>query len=160
MTSFGAFFFSQNVTPEQGLGPLFNGQSCVECHSSPFPGGMALLPGKDVRRVGRIRDDGTFDELLGRGGPVARTHSVTEMGGTCELGIGIPAQADLVSQRNAITLRGNGLLDTVALGDVLANMANEPRGCARRSSMAEIRARWWCLRGPLRRRFWSYARRF
>lgn len=126
MTSFGTFFFSLNVTPDQGLGPLFNGQSCAECHSSPFPGGMALLPGKDVRRVGRMRDDGTFDQLLGRGGPVARTHSVTELGGTCDLAPGIPAQADLVSQRNAMTLRGMGVLDTIALGDVLANMAMEP----------------------------------
>jgi Di-haem oxidoreductase, putative peroxidase len=126
MTSFGKFFFSLTVTPQQGLGPLFNGQSCAECHSSPFPGGMALLPGKDVRRVGSLRDDGTFDQLLGRGGPVARMHSVTEMGGTCDLAAGIPPQADVVSQRNAMTLRGNGLLDTVALGDVLANMASEP----------------------------------
>jgi mono/diheme cytochrome c family protein len=126
MTSFGAFLFSLNVTPDQGLGPLFNGQACAECHSSPFPGGMALLPGKDVRRVGRMRDDGTFDQLLGRGGPVARMHSVTELGGTCDLAPGIPAQAEAVSQRNAMTLRGSGLLDTIALGDVLANMASEP----------------------------------
>jgi CxxC motif-containing protein (DUF1111 family) len=87
---------------------------------------MALLPGKDVRRVGRVRDDGTFDQLLGRGGPVARMHSVTELGGTCDLAPGIPAQAAAVSQRNAMTLRGSGLLDTIALGDVLANMASEP----------------------------------
>jgi CxxC motif-containing protein (DUF1111 family) len=32
----------------------------------------------------------------------------------------------MVSQRNAMTLRGTGLLDTIALGDVLANMAAEP----------------------------------
>jgi CxxC motif-containing protein (DUF1111 family) len=126
MTSFGAFLFSLNVTPDQGLGPLFNAQSCVECHSSPFAGGMALLPGKDVRRVGRMRDDGTFDQLLGRGGPVARMHSVSELGGTCDLAPGIAAQAQLVSQRNAMTLRGIGLVDTIVLGDVLANMANEP----------------------------------
>ena len=73
-----------------------------------------------------MRDDGTFDPLLGRGGPVARMHSVTELGGTCDLAPGIPAQAKAVSQRNAPTLRGNGLLDTIALGDVLANMASEP----------------------------------
>jgi CxxC motif-containing protein (DUF1111 family) len=39
---------------------------------------------------------------------------------------GIPAQAGVVSLRNVPTLRGNGLLDTIALGDVLANMASEP----------------------------------
>src|SRR5262249_43906340 len=77
MTSFGAFLFSLNVKPEQGLGPLFNAQACGECHDSPFTGGMALLPGHDVRRVGRVREDGSFDSLQGRGGPVARTHSVS-----------------------------------------------------------------------------------
>ena len=41
-------------------------------------------------------------------------------------GTGNPGASGSVSQRNAMTLRGNGLLDTVALGDVLANMANEP----------------------------------
>src|SRR5204862_1906745 len=44
----------------------------------------------------------------------------------CDLSPGVPAQADTVSQRNAMTLRGAGLLDTIALGDVLANMATEP----------------------------------
>jgi hypothetical protein len=126
MTSFGTFMFSLNATPEQGLGPLFNGQSCSECHSSPFPGGMALQPEKDVRRVGRVRDDGSFDDLRGRGGPGARMHSVVEMGVPCEMPAGIPAQAEVVSLRNPPTLRGGGLLDTIALGDVLANMDTEP----------------------------------
>jgi hypothetical protein len=126
MTSFGAFFFSSDITPELGLGPLFNAQSCGECHNSPMTGGMALLPGKDVRRVGRIRADGAFDQLLGRGGPVARTHSVSEFGGSCDVPAGIPPQADMISLRNAMTLRGVGLLDTIALGDVVANMMTEP----------------------------------
>src|SRR5260370_9739956 len=87
---------------------------------------MALVSGHDVRRVGRLREDGSFDSMQGRGGPVARMHSVSEMGVPCDLSAGIPSQAELVSQRNAMTLRGAGLLDTIALGDVLANMATEP----------------------------------
>jgi len=47
MTAFGTFLFSLNVTPAQGLGPLFNAQSCNGCHNSPFPGGMGLLPSQD-----------------------------------------------------------------------------------------------------------------
>ena len=126
MTQFASFLFSLKMTPDQGLGPLFNAQSCAECHDSPFAGGMALIPGHDIRRVGHVREDGSFDTLQGRGGPVARTHSVTEMGVPCDLSPGVPAQADTVSQRNAMTLRGAGLLDTIALGDVLVNMAAEP----------------------------------
>ena len=126
MTSFGSVLFSLNVTPDQGLGPLFNAQACSECHSSPFAGGMALLPGHDVRRVGRLREDGSFDSMQGRGGPVARTRSVVEMGVPCDVSTGIPSGAEVVSQRNAMTLRGAGLLDTIGLGDVLVNMAAEP----------------------------------
>ena len=126
MTSFGTFLFALNVTPDQGLGPLFNGQSCVECHSSPIPGGMGVLPGKDVRRVARLRDDGSFDTLQGRGGPVARMHSIAEMGVDCDIAAGIPAEAEVTSLRNPMSLRGAGLVDTIALGDVLTNMAAEP----------------------------------
>jgi hypothetical protein len=126
MTSFGTFLFSLNVTPDQGLGPLFNAQSCAGCHSSPFPGGMGLLPGQDEKLVARLLHDGTVDPLLGHGGPAARAHSVSELGVPCGLPVGIPPQADIVSRRNAMTLRGNGVVDTIALGDVLANMASEP----------------------------------
>jgi CxxC motif-containing protein (DUF1111 family) len=87
---------------------------------------MALVSGHDVRRVGRLREDGSFDSMQGRGGPVARMHSVTEMGVSCDLSTGIPSGAEVVSQRNAPTLRGAGLLDTIGLGDVLVNMAAEP----------------------------------
>jgi mono/diheme cytochrome c family protein len=126
MTSFGTFLFSLKMTPDQGLGPLFNAQACGVCHDSPFAGGMALVPEHGVRRVGRMREDGSFDSLHGRGGPVARTHSVSEMGVPCDLSPGIPPLADLVSPRNAMTLRGAGLIDDIVLGDLLVNMAAQP----------------------------------
>ena len=70
--------------------------------------------------------DGSFDDLSGKGGPVARAHSVAELGLMCDRRTGVPPEASVVSSRNAMTLRGDGLLDTIALGDVLANMALEP----------------------------------
>ena len=69
---------------------------------------------------------GVFDDLSGQGGPVARAHSVKELGVQCGLTPGIPPQASIVGLRNAMALRGDGLLDTIALGDVQANMAAEP----------------------------------
>jgi mono/diheme cytochrome c family protein len=120
------FLFSLDVTPAQGLGPLFNGQSCVSCHSSPAAGGMGVLPGQTAQFIGRLLHNGTFDALVNHGGPVARTHSIAELGVACGLPTGVPADANVVSLRNAMTLRGDGLLDDVAAGDVLANMATEP----------------------------------
>ena len=64
--------------------------------------------------------------LINHGGPVARTHSIAELGVPCGLPTGVPPEANVVSLRNAMTLRGDGLLDDVAPGDVYAIMAAEP----------------------------------
>ena len=126
MNTFGTFFFSLKLTPAQGLGPLFNDQSCAGCHNSPTVGGMGMRAGQDARLVGRLRQDGAFDDLRGRGGPSARVHSVSEFGVPCDLAPGVPPQAGIVSLRNAPALRGDGLLDVIVLGDVLANRATQP----------------------------------
>ena len=38
----GRAVFERVFTPESGLGPLFNAQSCLECHSDPVTGGASL----------------------------------------------------------------------------------------------------------------------
>jgi hypothetical protein len=126
MSTFSQFLFSLKVTPAQGLGPLFNDQSCGGCHASPIPGGEGVLTGQDEHLVGAINSKGVFDNLEGHGGPVARAHSVAELGAPCDLTPGIPRLASIVALRNAMALRGDGLLDTIAMGDVVANMAAEP----------------------------------
>src|SRR5687768_12006026 len=35
----GAAIFSKVHGPEDGLGPVFNGRACAECHALPVPGG-------------------------------------------------------------------------------------------------------------------------
>ena len=126
MSAFGKFMFSLELTPAQGLGPLFNDKSCAGCHSGPTTGGMGIRPGQDVKLVGKMKSDGTFSDLTGHGGPVARAHSVSELGVPCDVAPGIPAGASIVALRNAMALRGDGILDTIALGDVMANMATQP----------------------------------
>src|ERR1700693_3776715 len=123
MSTFSQFLFSLKVTPAQGLGPLFNDQSCGGCHSSPIPGGEGVVTRQDEHLVGSINSKGVFDNLEGRGGPVARAHSVAELGAPCGLTPGIPQLASIVALRNAMALRGDGVLDTIAMGDVIANMA-------------------------------------
>ncbi len=126
MTDYGSFIFNANITPQEGLGPLFNASACVGCHASPLPGGMGVQAGQSEQLVGRFRADGSFDNLAGEGGPVARAHSVAELGLMCSAPTGIPPEATVVSLRNAMTLRGDALIDTIAVGDLLANMATEP----------------------------------
>ena len=74
MSTFSQFLFSLKVTPAQGLGPLFNDQSCGGCHSSPIPGGEGVLTGQDEHLVGSINSKGVFDNLEGTADPwLART---------------------------------------------------------------------------------------
>lgn len=112
LVALGAAYFQTDFTPADGLGPLFNARSCLACHSSPEsggagPGGLAI-----ALRVGRLADGG-FDSLEGRGGPVARSHSVAELGLSCALPAGIPPQANVTSVRNAPSLFGLGLIDAI-----------------------------------------------
>ena len=108
----GAKLFMADFTPEQGLGPLFNRRSCALCHQSPTAGGMGWDGLAVVRRVGRF-DGGSFDPLVGSGGPVARDHSIAELGVPCDLVAGPPATANLISVRNAPALYGLGLIDRI-----------------------------------------------
>jgi CxxC motif-containing protein (DUF1111 family) len=121
----GARLFVAAFTPEQGLGPLFNAQSCVACHNAPSIGGMAKDATGLVARVGLANEVGV-DPLVGRGGPIARTHSVAELGRPCRIEAGVPSGANLVSLRNAPALYGLGIIDTIPDEVILAGAV--PRG--------------------------------
>ncbi len=121
----GADIFSNNLKPRQALGPLFNGQSCLSCHNAPGAGGMGVTPDTFVTRVGLIQN-GTFDDLLGLGGPIARDRSITEFRIPCGLATGAPPMANATSVRSAMTLRGTSLIDNIDDRDIRANQEAEP----------------------------------
>jgi hypothetical protein len=108
----GAKLFRTDFSPEQGLGPLFNRRSCVQCHISPTAGGMGWNGVALVQRVGRLNGE-QFDPLLASGGPVARERSVADFGIACDLTPGPPIGANLISVRNAPPLYGLGLIDLI-----------------------------------------------
>jgi CxxC motif-containing protein (DUF1111 family) len=115
----GAELFSRKFTTEQGLGPLFNQNSCAGCHAYPSVGGMGSAGLGTVTRIGRLTSAG-FDSLAGRGGPIARAHSVTEDGLACDLEAGIPRSANMTSVRNAPDLHGAGLIDAIPDEEIAA----------------------------------------
>src|SRR5262245_47944154 len=118
----GAKLFVTDFTPEQGLGPLFNRQSCVLCHQTPTTGGMGWSGLALVQRVGRF-DGKLFDSLTGSGGPIARDHSIVALGVPCDLAAGPPAAANLISVRNALPLYGLGLINRIPDAVILAGAA-------------------------------------
>jgi Di-haem oxidoreductase, putative peroxidase len=117
----GGNIFGRDLEPEEELGPLFNGRSCDACHNTSagadFDGGMGVTPDTFVRRVARIMQ-GVFDPLDSHGGPIARQHSIRELGFPCGLPIGDPPQANAFSNRSAMTLRGTSLIDNIRIGDI------------------------------------------
>lgn len=125
LTARGAALFTTKFTPRQGLGPLFNQTSCIGCHAGPTPGGMGPDGLGIAIRVGRQTPAG-FDPMIGRGGPIARVHSVAEEGTPCGLAPGIPAGANLTSVRNAPDLHGAGLIDAIPDKEIAAGAI--PRG--------------------------------
>src|SRR6266508_5596696 len=56
--------------PGEGLGPVFNGRACAECHAAPGPGGSSPDEKNQVLLFGRTDFNGGFDPLTQLGGPV------------------------------------------------------------------------------------------
>ena len=97
--------------------------------------------GKDglavVSRVGKF-DGERFDPLSGQGGPIARAHSVAELGMPCDLAHGPPAAANLISLRNAPALYGLGLVDSIPDAVIRAGAVHKgPSTVASTSSASE-----------------------
>jgi len=125
----GEHMFTQQLGLDERLGPLFNGRSCDTCHNNvagnDVAGGMGGGEDTFVFRVAHV-EPGSFDPLLGRGGPVARQHSIGELGVPCDLPAGIPSLANVISKRSAMTLRGTSLLDTIRIVDIERTRLGQP----------------------------------
>jgi Di-haem oxidoreductase, putative peroxidase len=132
ITAAGADVFATQLQPVQLLGPLFNAQSCKDCHAAPFDGGMGVTPGTMEVRAGRI-DHGRVTSV--HFGPVVRQHSIAEFGFECGLPTGVPPEANITSVRSAMTLRGTALIDNILARDILAAQAAEPVSVRGRASV-------------------------
>jgi CxxC motif-containing protein (DUF1111 family) len=96
-------------TDEDGIGPVFNGASCRECHSAPAIGGRSQFL---ATRIGAIVD-GAFDPLLNSGGPTIQRFGARGLFGFEFFGEVIPPDATIVALRRANPLFGLGLVDAV-----------------------------------------------
>ena len=123
----GEQLFKTVFTPEQGLGPLYIARACQDCHARPGIGGTAADGLGVVRRVGRMDGQG-YNALPDQGGPIAREHSVAELGVACTLHAGPPAAANLISVRIATPLYGLGLIDAISDDTLLAGAAAQRGG--------------------------------
>jgi CxxC motif-containing protein (DUF1111 family) len=92
-----------------GLGPVFNGTSCAECHNNPAVGGDSNTT---ETRFGTT-DKKKFDALGDLGGSLIQSQGI-DLGGACTFeGEKVPETAKIVAKRKTTPLFGLGLVDAV-----------------------------------------------
>lgn len=115
--------FTTQETVADGLGPVFNGRSCAECHARPSVGGGSA---RVVTRIGTITN-GVFDPLTQFGGSLMQDHAIGPADGsphqfTPERP---PRQATIVVHRRTTPLYGLGLVDATPDATFVALAAAE-----------------------------------
>jgi CxxC motif-containing protein (DUF1111 family) len=89
---------------DEGLGPLYNGRSCAECHATPAIGGTSTIT--EVR-AGTLHADGTFQSPPG--GSLIHLFSIPDHA----IQAAVPEGANVVARRQPIPLFGDGLVESV-----------------------------------------------
>lgn len=106
----GVRTFGKNYTVAEGLGPVFNDESCTACHRG---GGDS---NRTVTRFGRVDGDG-FDPLERLGGSLAQARGIGRVStadGTHDFGgETVPPDATIRTLRKSQPLFGLGLVDAV-----------------------------------------------
>jgi CxxC motif-containing protein (DUF1111 family) len=107
----GGIAFSKIYGTTEGLGPLFNDQSCMACH-----GVMAGSSNRINTRFGRSEND-MFDPLEHLGGSLVQSRGIGPLvaaeGDVRFAGEGVPDQANRVAIRRTPTLQGLGFVAAV-----------------------------------------------
>jgi CxxC motif-containing protein (DUF1111 family) len=119
--------FTNVETPEDGLGPIFNGRSCVQCHNTPAAGGASPIT---VTRFGRTVN-GVFDPLESKGGSLLQRFAIDPA--ALEI---IPPEANTIANRESTQLFGLGLLEAIPDAAIQANAARDkPDGIRGRAAI-------------------------
>src|SRR5437762_5229802 len=122
--------FTEVETIAEGLGPVFNGKSCAECHAVPSVGGSEPNLGvARETRIGRLFNGAfDFDPLDGsvsvdKGGGLLQQRAISLAGCTLA-GEVVPPEATFVSLRLSTQLFGAGLMEAIPEHTILQNVSN------------------------------------
>ncbi len=96
--------FLEVENSSDGLGPLFNGTSCAQCHNIPAVGGTGTMV---EIRAGRVDEDGRFHAPPG--GTLMHLFSVPPH--NCQ--VSIYDEANVIAHRISIPLFGAGLIEAI-----------------------------------------------
>ncbi len=112
--------FTRRNGIEEGLGPVYNGRSCAECHAAPSVGGASPDAGRTrVTRFGQFLN-GKFSELEELGGSLIQRRSIREIDPACPItGERVPREANVVSHRITPPIFGAGLIEAIPEAQIL-----------------------------------------
>jgi hypothetical protein len=96
--------FEQRETVATGLGPIFNAQSCAECHQYPVTGGNG---NKSVLRAGHI-DPEAHSFIEPPGGSLMHEHTIDPA-----IDVHVPGSENIRSHRMALSLLGDGYVEAI-----------------------------------------------
>ena len=114
--------FDETAGLREGLGPLYNAQSCRECHQNPTSGGASQVT---ELRVGHLGPDGNFrnpDIPIARGTEVLSGRSLVNERSICpnadfpntEIQERVPPTETIRANRLSLNLLGDGFVEAVA----------------------------------------------
>ncbi|HEY6865831.1 MAG TPA: di-heme oxidoredictase family protein, partial [Candidatus Eisenbacteria bacterium] len=131
--------FDEFETVEDGLGPLYNAQSCRECHQDPTSGGASQIT---ELRVGHRGPDGAFQNPeipIARGTVIITGRSLVNDRAICpsaaapdtEIHERVPDRETIRTTRISLNLLGDGFVECVsdqALLDLARRQERETHG--------------------------------
>ena len=119
----GAVVAADSFGVPEGIGPLFNGFYCTDCHANPVAGGI----GDDVERHATAYRGGVCDPLTAEGGFVIQNQvipAITTLFGFTS--VPLPADRTGVGLRTTGQLFGRGLMEAVP-DEELIQLARQER---------------------------------
>jgi len=110
--------FQRVFAPQDGLGPLFNANSCAQCHEDPVVGGV----GDEIEiHATKFSPPDMCDSLLREGGPVFETQATPLLQAHGITNDPVPPDATDIGRRTPPMLFGFVLVDGIPEATILAN---------------------------------------
>jgi CxxC motif-containing protein (DUF1111 family) len=131
--------FDETEGLSDGLGPLYNAQSCRECHQNPVSGGVSQVM---ELRVGHRGPDGHFENpeiRINRGAEVIKGRSLVNQRAVCpnaqypayEVQERVPDSENVRTFRTSLGLLGDGYVEAVddaTLVEISRNQCKKDKG--------------------------------
>jgi CxxC motif-containing protein (DUF1111 family) len=121
----GKVAFDRVFDPTNGLGPLFNANSCAACHDDPVSGGYDA----EILEIHatKFSPPDSCDSLFAEGGPVFETQATPLLQAHGITNDPVPPDATASGRRMPPLLFGLGLVDAIPDSEILANETEEAR---------------------------------